>query len=84
MEVVDIMDNVQYDNLKETFKEGARDEDRVFEEETLIPNEEIVRENVELHVTYEDDDEYKVDAYTSDRDSDLGGNEDDYDDDLSP
>ena len=57
MEVVDIMANVQYDNLKETLKEGARDEDRVFEEDTLIPNYVIGRENVSLHIMNEDSNE---------------------------
>jgi hypothetical protein len=61
----------------------VEDDDRVIEEETLISNEDIGRENV-LHATDEDDEENKEDAHTSDWDSDPGGNGDDYDDDLSP
>ena len=54
---------------------------RVFEEETLNPNEEIGRENVVMNVTDEGAYENQIDAYTSDgRDSDFGGNEYDYDD----
>ena len=45
MEVVDIMDDGEYDNLKETLEEVVEDDDRVFDEETLIPNKDIAREN---------------------------------------
>lgn len=77
MEVVDIMPDGHYVNLQETFKEVDEDDDEVFEEEILITNEEIVRENV-LHVTYEDEEENQADADTSDHDSNLVGNIDDY------
>jgi hypothetical protein len=84
MEVVDIMLDGQYDNLQETLEEEVEDDDRVFEEETLIPNEEIERENV-MHVINEDEEENEVDAYMiHDQDCDPNGNAYDYDDDLSP
>ena len=84
MEFVDIILYGKYvDNLQETFEEVVEDDDRVIEEETLISNEDIGRENA-LHATDEDDEENQEDAHTSDRDSDPGGNGDDYDDDLSP
>ena len=82
MEVVDIMPDGQYDKLQETFEEVVEDDDRVIEEETFITNEEIGRENVS-HASCEDDEENQEDAHKSDQDSDLGGNADDYDDDLS-
>ena len=83
MEVVDIMHDGQYNNLQETFEEVVEDDDRVIEEETLITNEEIGRENV-LHALGEDGEENKEDSHKSHQDSDPGGNADDYDGDLSP
>ena len=68
--------------LQETLEEDSEDDDRVFEEETLIPNEDVERENV-MHVTNEEEEENQVDAYTSDQDCDPDGNIDNYDDDLS-
>ena len=82
MEVVDIMPDGQYDKLQETFEEVVEDDDRVIEEETFITNKEIGRENVS-HASCEDDEENQEDAHKSDQDSDLSGNADDYDDDLS-
>ena len=43
MEVVEIMADGKYDNLQENLEEHNEDYDRVFEEETLIPNEENER-----------------------------------------
>ena len=65
MEVVDIIPEAKYNNLQETFEEVAKDDDRVIEEETLITNKEIGRENV-LHASSEDDEENKEDAHKSD------------------
>ena len=56
MEASNVLPNRQYVNLQETFEEVDGDDDRVIEEDILIANEEIGRENV-LHVTDEDDEE---------------------------
>ena len=45
MEVVDIMNDGNYDNIQETLEEDTKDDDKVFEE-ILIPNEYIARKNV--------------------------------------
>ena len=83
MEVVDIIPDGKYVNLQETFEEVDEDDDGVFEEDILITNEEIGRENA-LHVIDEDEEENQVDADKSDQDSDLASNVDDHDDVLSP
>jgi hypothetical protein len=88
MEYVDIMVDGQCNSLQETLEEDDEDDNRVvFEEETLIPNEENEIENV-MHgqedLLYEDDEENQTDAYTSDHDCDLDGNANlHHDDDLS-
>jgi hypothetical protein len=87
MEDVDIMPDGKYNTLQETLEEVVEDDDRVFEEEIVIPNEETERENVmhdQDNLLYEDEEENQVDAYMSDQDCDLDGNADDHDDDLSP
>jgi hypothetical protein len=83
MEVVDIMPDGKYNNLQETFKEVVEDDDRVIEEDTLITNKKIGRENL-LHASGEDDEGNQEDAHKSDQDFDPSGNADHYDDDLSP
>ena len=76
-------------SLQETLEEEAEDDNRVgFEEETLIPNEEIEIEN-DMHgqgnLLYDDNVENEADVYMSDQDCDLDGNVNhDDDDDLSP
>jgi hypothetical protein len=63
MEVVDIMPNGKYDNLQETLEEDVEDADRVFEEDTLIPNEDI---EIEINACCnEDEEENDAFAYTS-------------------
>ena len=67
--------------------EEAQDVDRVFEEETFLPNKKSKIENVmhgQENLLYEDGEEDQADAYTSDHDCDLDGNANDHDDDLSP
>ena len=54
MEVVDIMYDDKYGNLQENLEEYVEDDDRVFEEETLIPIEQIERENI-MYVKDEDE-----------------------------
>jgi hypothetical protein len=46
MDYVDIMVDGQCNSLQETLEEEVEDDDRVFEEETFICNEEIEIENV--------------------------------------
>lgn len=53
------------------------DNEGLFEEEILITNEEIGRENV-LNFLNKDKEENQADANTSDQDSNLTGNTDDY------
>jgi len=77
------MPNGKYNNLQETLEEVVEDDDRVIEEENLITNEEIGRENA-FHASGEDDEENQEDAHRIYQDSDPGGNANDYDDDLSP
>ena len=78
MEVVNVMPDGQFVNLQETFEEVDEDNyEGLFEEEILITNEEIERGNV-LQVTNEDEEENRVDADTSDQDSNLARNADDY------
>ena len=77
MEASNVLPNRQYVNLQETFEEVNGDNERPIEEEILIANEEIGRENV-LHVTDEDDEENQADIDTSDGDFGLLGNANDY------
>lgn len=88
MEYVDIMVDEQCTSLQETLEEEAEDDNRVlYEEETLIPNEEAKIENVmhdQENVLYEDDGENEADAYTNDQDCDLDGNANHDDNDFSP
>ena len=77
------MHDGKYNNLQETFKEVAEDDDRVNEEETLITNKVIWRDKL-LHSSDQDDVENQEDGHESDQYSDPSGNANDYDDDLSP
>ena len=78
MEVVNVMPDGNFVNLKETFKEVDEENyEGLFEEEILITNEEIERGKV-LQVTNEDEEENQADADTSDQYCDLAGNADDY------
>ena len=86
MQCVDTIVDGQCNSLQETLEEEAEDVDRVFEEETFLPNEELEIENVmhgQENLLYEDNDEDEADAYISDQDCDLDGNANDNDDDLS-
>jgi hypothetical protein len=88
MEYVDIIIDEQCTSLQETLEEEVEDYNRVvFEEETLIPNEETEIKNVmhgRKNLLDEDDGENEAYAYTSDHDCDLDGNANHDDDDLSP
>ena len=88
MEYVDIMVDGKCNSLQETLEEEYEDNNRVvFEEETLISNEEVEIENVshgQENLLSEDDEENQADAYTSDHDCDIDGNANIQDDDLSP
>ena len=77
MEVVNVMPDGQFVNLQETFEEVDEDDERVIEEDILISNKEIERENV-LHVTKEDDEENQADIDMSDGDFGFLGNANDY------
>jgi hypothetical protein len=77
MEAINVLPNGQYVNLQETFKEMDEDNERLLEEDILISNEEIGKENV-LHVTDEDEEENQADMNLSDEDFGLVGNADDY------
>ena len=77
MEASNVLPNRQYVNLQETFEEVDEDDKRVIEEDILIANKEIERENV-LHVTEEDDEENQADIDTSDGDFGFLGNANDY------
>ena len=86
MQCVDTIVDGQCNSLQETLEEEVEDVDRVFEEETFLPNEELEIENVmhgQENLLYEDDEEDEPDAYISDEDCDLYGNANDNDDDLS-
>ena len=87
MQCVDMIVDGQCNSLQETLEEEAEDVDRVFEEETFLPNEELEIENVmhgQENLLYEDGEEDEVYSYTSDQDCDLDGNENDNDDYFSP
>ena len=88
MEYVDIMVDEQCTSLQEIKgKEDEGDNIDVFEEETFIPNEETMIENVmhgHKNLLYEDDGENEEYSYKSDHDYDLDGNPNHDDDDLSP
>ena len=77
MEASNVFSDGQYVNLQETFEEVDGDTKRVIEEDILIDNEEIGRENV-LHVTDEDDEENQADIDMSDGDFGFLGNANDY------
>ena len=77
MEASNVLPNRQYVNLQETFEEVDEDDERVIEEDILIANKEIERENV-LHVTEEDDEENQADIDMSDGDFGFLGNANDY------
>jgi len=65
MEYVDIMLDGQYNILQETLEEAIEDDDRAFEEEIVIPNEEFERENVmhdQDNLLYEDVEENQANA----------------------
>lgn len=87
MEYVDIMVDGQCNSLQETLEEETEHGDRVFEDETLIPNEETEIENIvhgQDNIMYEDNEENQEDVYTSDQDCDLDDHANDHGDDLSP
>ena len=77
MEASNVLLDGQYVNLQETFEEVEGDDERFIEEDILIANEEIGRENV-LHVTDEDDEENQADIDMSDWDFGLLGNSNDH------
>ena len=88
MEYGDIMVNEQCTSLQEIMEKEDEDANiDVFEEETFILNEETKIENVmygQENLLYEDDGQNEVDAYRTDQDCDIDGNENHGDDDLSP
>lgn len=69
MEYVDIMVDRKCNSLQETLEEEYKDCDRLFEDESLIPNEETEIENI-IHghgnIIYEDNEGNEADVYTSD------------------
>ena len=76
-EAVNVLPNGHNVNLQETFEDMDEDNERLLEEDILIANEEIGRENV-LHVIDEDKEENQTDTNLSDEESGLVGNADDY------
>lgn len=77
MEAGNVLSNGHNVNLQETFEDMDEDNERLLEEDILITNEEIGRDNI-IHVIDEGKGENQENINLGDEDSSLVGNANDY------